>query len=202
MATHSQTDNLKRLLHDAKDKHNQSLFNHLCDTLAYIDNNPNDPLNDDLVQLSQFIKSTRFVNSKLQTERELHHKHEKDPYGLKQHCKKLSGLLEEKAKHPKTYIQDFNEINCDWNIAGFGFGEEEALILHQTLKRLAANGKCDIIRFLGIIRGSKKDYFVIYGRLSAHVHDQLPDDWEKSGSGANSLTFWVSNDCKIGITWQ
>lgn len=57
------------------------------------------------------------------------------------------------------------------NIAGFGFAEEEAMIIHHTLERLAQKNNCDSISYLGIIKGSRKDYFVAYGRLKKYVKD-------------------------------
>ena len=194
---HSQNVDLKRLLHECKDKHSQSLFEHLCNMLTYIDNNTNDPLVEDFETLSQFLSSTRFVYKQHPPAEEVNNPVKLDQHGFKAYYSRLSNVVTAPSTTPNAFVQDFTETNCDWNMAGYGFQEEEALVLHSTLERLASEHNCDSIRFLGIIRGSQKDYFVIYGRLKHHVQDHLPEDWETNGKGVNALTFWVSNDGKL-----
>ena len=192
--TQSQNIDLKKLLHDSKDKYNHSLFDHLCSLLSYIDSHPNDSNPDEIEDLSYFLGANKFAYSQYESEEQVNHRKPKDPRGLKRHYHKINDLFAGQFKSPKAWVQDFSETNCDWNTAGYGFSEEEAKLIHLVLEKLAAKNNVDMIRFLGIIKGSHKDYFVAYGRLRTHVKDQLPDNWEPSGVGANSLTFWVANE--------
>lgn len=193
---HSQNVDLKRLLHDSKDKHSQSLFDHLCNILTYIDNNPGDQLVEDFETLSQFLSSTRFTYKQHPPAEHVNNPVKNDKYGFKAYYGRLLDVVAKAPQSPSSFVQDFLETNCDWNIAGYGFQEEDALVINNTLERLAAEHNCDSIRFLGVLRGSQRDYFVIYGRLKHHVQDHLPEDYEPNGKGVNAVTFWVSNDSR------
>ena len=50
------------------------------------------------------------------------------------------------------------------------------------------------MRFWGKILCSGKDYYVAEGITSNENADILPKDAEKKGDGANTYTFWVSQD--------
>jgi len=50
------------------------------------------------------------------------------------------------------------------------------------------------LRFWGKILCSGKDYYVAEGITSNENADVLPKDAEKKGDGANTYTFWVSQD--------
>lgn len=193
---HSQNVDLKRLLHDSKDKHSQSLFDHLCNILTYIDNNPGDPLTEDFETLSQFLSSTRFTYKQHPPAEQVNNPVKTDKHGFKAYYRRLLDVVTATPQSPASFVQDFLETNCDWNTAGYGFQEEDALLINNTLERLTAEHNCDSIRFLGVLRGSQRDYFVIYGRLKHHVQDHLPEDYEPNGKGVNAVTFWVSNDSK------
>lgn len=195
--TTSQNIDLKKLLHESKDKYNHSLFDHLCNVLSHIDSHPNEINVDEFEDLSYFLGANKFAYTMYESEDQVNHKKPKDELGLKRHYKKLTELVTGKYKSPKCFVQDFTEENYDWNTAGYGFSEEEARTIHMILEKIASRNNCDMIRFLGIIKGSHKDYFIAYGRLKTHVKDQLADDWEPSGVGANSLTFWVTNESSI-----
>lgn len=185
---------LKRLLHESKDKHNRSLFDHVSNILQYIDNNPNEVSVEDFENISHFLASTSFAYQQYDSSEAVNNPKHVDRHGLKKHYSKLVSLFTQTHKGPEAWVQDFSEINCDWNIAGYGFGEEEAKTIHLILEKLASKNRCDSISFLGIVKGSKKDYFVAYGRLKNHVNDKLPESWEPNGTGVNSITFWVTNE--------
>lgn len=97
---------------------------------------------------------------------------------------------------PESFVQNFSDVNSDWNTAGYGFSETEAKVIHASLQKLAAEYRVEKIAFLGIVKGTAKDYFVAYGRLSSYPNDILPDNWEKQGVGVNGVTFWVASHRK------
>lgn len=196
MTHHSQSMDLKRLLHEARDKNNTSLFDHLCSLLSHIDNNHAEVMVEEFEQLSQFLSATKFSYTQYKSADKVNHYKPQDLQGLKKHLAKVDRLLREPHKSPDAWVQDFSEVNCDWNVAGYGFGEEEARIIHLSLERLAARNRVSSIAFLGILKGSHKDYFVAYGRLQSHVKDSIPDHWEANGTGVNSITFWVTNESR------
>jgi radial spoke head protein 4A len=194
MTQHSQSMDLKRLLHEAKDQHHSSLFDHICSLLSHVDNNHAEVALEEFENISQFLSSTKFAYKQYHSAQEVNQRKHVDHHGVLKHLHKVEHLLKEHHYSPDAWVQDFSEINCDWNIAGYGFKEEEARLIHLTLERLAAKNNCERISFLGIIRGSVKDYYVAYGRLKAHVKDKLPESWEGNGFGVNAVTFWVTNE--------
>jgi hypothetical protein len=194
MTHHPQSMDLKRLLHESKDRHQRSLFDHVAGILQYVDNHPAGASLDDFEAVSHFLASTAFAYQQYPPAEAVNHPRPEDRHGLKKHYAKLAGLFGQAAKAGDGWVQDFTEVNCDWNVAGYGFGEEEARAIHLTLERLAAENGCDSISFLGIVKGSRRDYFVAYGRLRRHVNDKLPESWEPSGTGVNAITFWVANE--------
>jgi Radial spokehead-like protein len=197
MTHHPQSVDLKRLLHESKDRHNHSLFDHVCNILHHIDHNHGDVTVEDFENISHFLASTKFAYHQYDPAHVVNNPVAVDEHGLKKHYAKISKLISEVHNDPQSWVQDFSEVNCDWNVAGFGFGEEEAKTLHLVLEKLATKNRCDNISFLGIVNGSSKDYFVAYGRLRQHVNDKLPDSWEKSGTGVNAITFWAANESRF-----
>lgn len=198
--TTSQNIDLKRLLNDSKDANGSSLFDHLCTILNHIDSNPGCNSFEDFENLSHFLATNKFAYQKYSSAEEVNNRQETDPTGIKSHLARVETLVREQNLSTDAWVQDFREINTDWNEAGFGFSEEEAFLLGKTLERLSAKHGCDSISFLGILKGSKQDYFVAYGRLKKHVKDQLPENWEQNGEGANEITFWVTNNL-LSPTW-
>lgn len=91
-------------------------------------------------------------------------------------------------------FQDFYNENQLLQVAGLGFGEEESQRIAMSLRRLADETKATSIRFWGKILCSKKDYYVAEGVTSNDNADQLTKDAEKKGEGANTYTFWVTQD--------
>ena len=190
--TTSQNIDLKRLLHESKDKTGQSLFDHLCNVLSHIDHNPQDVKLEEFENLSHFLAYTKYDSAEAVNSRP-----EVDRHGLKKHYQAVRDLISQHPKTPTAWVQNFAEVNCDWNIAGYGFGEEEACSIQHALQRIAHKHDCDSVSFLGIVRGSLRDYFVAYGRLKQQVQDQVGEDWEANGVGCNSISFWVANNSRL-----
>lgn len=199
MSQHSQNTDLKKLLHESKDKYGHSLFDHLCQILSHIDTNQAEATLEEFENLSYFLRSSKFAYKQFEADEVVNNRKPTDPHGLQKHYRKVLQLLQEHQHSAQAYVQDFVEANNDMNIAGLGFGEDEAKLIHLTLERLAAKNPTESISFLGIIKGSRKDYYVAYGRLRKHVKDQLAESWEPNGQGANALTFWVTNESRIEL---
>ena len=98
-----------------------------------------------------------------------------------------------------THIQDVMAENRLWNIAGYGFGEQEAYFLQQSMKKLAVKEDLKSLRFWGKFFCTKNDYFVCEAVSRKVVQDPVPDDWEPAGVGINQQSFWVTND--LMETW-
>ena len=51
--------------------------------------------------------------------------------------------------------------------AGVDFGEEEMYMLGKSIKRLAMMSGAESVKFGGKIYGTKKDYWIAFGKLDA-----------------------------------
>ena len=197
--TTSQNIDLKRLLHESKDKYNNSLYDHICNVLSYIDNGNSNMKLEEFEQLSHFLSANKYTYNKYKASHELIRNSAQDAEKneKKQHFQVISNLIGFKDNNPKAYVQDFYNVNFDWNIAGYGFEEETAKLIDINLKKISVSHRCESVNFLGIVSGSKRDYFVAYGRLLSHVKDLISDEYEENGVGTNSISFWVTNESSL-----
>lgn len=78
--------------------------------------------------------------------------------------------------------------------AGVSFGEEEALLLQKSVRRLALLSGASRLRFWGKIYGSKRDYWVVEGVLDVAEEEKRDFFQERRGEGANKLVYWVAED--------
>jgi len=88
--------------------------------------------------MSYFLKSNQFDYSKPTRDTDINRIQETDPQGIKKFCNMSDEFLAQTSKVPAgTHIQDVMAENRLWNIAGYGFGEQEAYFLQQSMKKLA-----------------------------------------------------------------
>ena len=80
----------------------------------------------------------------------------------------------------------------DW--AGVNFGEEENYKISKAIHRLAQMSGADNLRFFGKIYGTKRDYWVITGKLSQAEETVTAKHIEKRGQGVNAMVFWVTDN--------
>ena len=77
--------------------------------------------------------------------------------------------------------------------AGISFGEEDMYRLGKSIKRLAVMSGAESVKFGGKIYGTKKDYWIAYGKLdSAEEENEI--HVEKRGEGVNMSVFWVTDN--------
>jgi radial spoke head protein 4A len=93
----------------------------------------------------------------------------------------------------KTNLQDVQYDNRLWNLAGYGFGQQEAYFLQVSLKRLCSKENLKSLKFWGKIFCSKQNYFVAEGIHRNNIVDQVKENWESAGAGCNAVSFWVTN---------
>jgi len=105
--------------------------------------------------------------------------------------------------HPKdvAYVKNKMFVNpnfeqdaemFDW--AGVNFGEEESYKICKAIKRLAQMSGGDNMRFFGKIYGTKRDYWIICGKLKEAEETVTAKHIEKRGQGVNAQVFWVTDN--------
>ena len=188
--------NLKKMLTEHKNEKGVSLYDHLCNLLQTIDGAEyQDKAHTELENISYFQKANNFQYEKLKQDAEVNTIKEVDTYGIKALCKKSKDFLDGSGSvASKTNLQDVQYDNRLWNIAGFGFSDQEAYHLQISLKRLCIKEDLKKLKFWGKIFCTNKNYFVAEGLHRKNVVDSVPENWEHSGVGINALSFWVTND--------
>lgn len=81
--------------------------------------------------------------------------------------------------------------------AGVSFGDQAALLITQSLRRLAEATGASSLRFWGRYACREADYFVAQGTVEDRAKDPVPAGAEKPGEGVNEYTFWVANSRKL-----
>lgn len=201
----SQPLSLDTILHAKANKDDKSLFEHLCAVFEKMMNGQTISGNsfEDFEKISSFIKHNDFrykdprpapeVNQAKDYSTELTEWYNEclntlgkitrpDEKGLKKEVKALGA------------VPNFQADTQTLELAGIGFGREEAYLLQKSLSSLAARTQARSLRFWGKIFGSEKDYYVAEGILDHRFSDEAAGpDVEPHGVGANRLTFWVTN---------
>jgi len=78
--------------------------------------------------------------------------------------------------------------------AGISFGEEFAVLLQKSLKRLARETGASQLKFFGKVFGQKQDYWVAQGNLKQAEEAPQSRSQEARGQGANATVFWVTHN--------
>jgi hypothetical protein len=91
--THSQNINLKKLMHESKGKHGQSIFDQITNLLSFIDNNAKNGDMNEIESVSYFLSSTKFQYQKYETAQEVNNKKAHDEFGLKAYHNRLGNLI-------------------------------------------------------------------------------------------------------------
>ena len=76
--------------------------------------------------------------------------------------------------------------------AGIVFGDENALSLQKSIKRLAVLSGATQLRFWGKIYGIQKDYWIAEGVLETQEEEREHYTQERRGEGVNKLVYWVT----------
>ena len=71
------------------------------------------------------------------------------------------------TKDKAFIIPNFDEEAEMLSWAGVDFGEEEMYMLGKSIKRLAMMSGAESVKFGGKIYGTKKDYWIAFGKLDA-----------------------------------
>ena len=77
--------------------------------------------------------------------------------------------------------------------ANISFGEEDQYRLGKAIKRLACMSGAEAIGFVGKIYGTKSDYWIANGRVSAS-EEPAEKGVEPRGEGTNTFVFWVTDN--------
>ena len=78
-----------------------------------------------------------------------------------------------------------------------GFSEEEAYLIHQSIKRLVESQPANYfiqVRFWGKILAREKDYYVCEALLRKYYSEETSADSEQPGTGINEFAHYVTND--------
>ena len=82
---------------------------------------------------------------------------------------------------------------------GVGLGEEDAYLLHNSLKRLCGEKNFTRLSFWGKILARKRSYWVAESQGDiADESEELKEPGEIRGKGVNARNFWVSTDLIAG----
>jgi len=68
----------------------------------------------------------------------------------------------------------------------------------MSLKKLAHKSGASGVRFWGKIYGIKADYFIAEGTggVAEEEGEEIPDDFERRGTGINTFTYWATTDLR------
>lgn len=65
----------------------------------------------------------------------------------------------------------------------------------MALKKLMVKSGASTLRFWGKIYGTQADYYIAEGSGGAgEESEDLPEDFERKGTGVNANTYWATTD--------
>ncbi|CAG9313844.1 unnamed protein product [Blepharisma stoltei] len=198
----SDVQEIRSLLHSARGEKGKSVMDLLVQIFAQtIYDNPRDPLaNFELV--SQEVKENSFryfIDSKKEKhggnlEELIKYSAEAQTLIGRPKEENEEGVLVDVAPEPLAHIPDLLEERELLRWAGIDLGEEEALRLQNSLKKLMKDKGAKDIRLWGKISGTEKDYYIVEGNgEGAEEEIERPNDFEKRGEGINTFTYWVAD---------
>jgi len=106
---------------------------------------------------------------------------------------------EEGALKPICAVPDFAVEAALLKKTGADVSDEFIAHIHWALKNLGTQEGVSKLRFWGQLTGSEKTYYIAEGQTEAAEEDGIEDDSvEAHGTGANTMTYWVTNNYKGG----
>lgn len=202
-------DNLKTLLKNQKNAKGEDLYTHLQEVfkilILHYPDNALEKLeevsfllkNGDKYQIEKFLKMSDIRNYKeVCKQMEEYISKMKDQFGTRKPAADGEDGGEDPGEaEPVGMVPDLLEDSYVYQWAGIGFGQQEVYRLQKSLKKLAADTGAGSLRFWGMIRGTKQDYYIAEGELAeeGEGEDERPADFEAPGSGVNASTYWVSH---------
>lgn len=180
---------ITRYLHEVKDEKGKSLFEHFCQLYdEYFIEKPNlyTQSAEFVDKISQFLKKHSFHYSNPKTSHQVNNPPQVQP---DLYHASLLQLINHNLDSIHAIMTPLN--NDLLNQAGIGFSDTEAYLLHKALKKLASQGNFLSLRFWGKILTNGTDYYVAECQLLINHEEDLPDDTEKVGTGANEYVHYV-----------
>lgn len=110
----------------------------------------------------------------------------------------------EEEPAPVGFVSSILDDQRVFALAGISFGEQDALRIQLSLKKLSATTSAQQVRFFGRIRGTVKDYFIAEATVEGGEDDAKDGDEasepniEEKGTGVNKFTYFVTTDLLSG----
>jgi len=107
--------------------------------------------------------------------------------------------LSKEDKHLANKVQecsigDFLEQSKLFEWAGISFGDRETYRIYKSIQKLAQLSGASSLRFWGKINGSKKDFYIVEGKLNEGGNQDLPANIEARGQGTNEYVYWATDN--------
>ncbi|KRX04273.1 hypothetical protein PPERSA_11397 [Pseudocohnilembus persalinus] len=191
-------DKITQLLQENKSKDGISLLQHFQEIFQEMIKSGEDKKVQNFEVLSNFIKKNKFVYKNPLSDSEVNNipVQHNEIYEWTQKCLKLFREYQQlkKQKEQKILFPDFVADSQILEWAGVNFGEEEAVRIQMSLRKLQNQTKAQALRLWGKILTRGNDYYIAEGLVSNENSDQVPSDSEPIGQGANQYTYWVTHD--------
>ncbi|CAD8046324.1 unnamed protein product [Paramecium primaurelia] len=171
----------------------KTLYNHFCELYYQMQENKYYKAQSlsDFEDLSNFIKENRFYHLPLKTADQVNNLQDQI-FPWQEYCKQQMQLMQIKAKVINATVQNFLKLNALLNNVGYGFTDEDAYLIQQSLKSIAIRDSNIInIRFWGKLFAQNRDYYVIEVQLSKSYKEPQPIDCDEK---LNEYVHYVTQD--------